>query len=283
MSKKTPRTHTYHAEATALSVDIIQPLIQKIHPQAYLTLPKKGGYLSQRSEGFRVEEVISYRSAYTQVAGNPDPKVGLGWSTLATSVVEGLNVLDVLTADRVVAQISTVHPLEGHVPSISFLGTRFENLRIAGHEVCLHLDLDLFGDKPAGDRPYIGDTGFGERINLQHEAIQTCKTLPPDVSEKYAPQAVSSQGATSVHGSLATVTNVKESYPGTAFGHLIDVPNFGKIYLATLTLEHSEFKKEDGIPRKTLIDFKMLDIQMGCIGSGNINAGCMIVNGSTEP
>jgi len=58
-------------------------------------------------------------------------------------------VLDVLTADRVVGQIITEHPLVGYVPIISFLGTRFENLRIAGHPVELDLDLNILGDKPA--------------------------------------------------------------------------------------------------------------------------------------
>jgi len=272
-----PPTHIFHAEATALSGAIIQPLSQNIYPQAYLKLRDEGGYLSQRSEGFRVEEVISYRSAYTQVAGKLDPKKDLGWSTLATSVVEGLNILDVLTADRVVAQISTVHPLKGHVPSISFLGTRFENLRIAGVNVVLQLDLDLFGAGPAGDRPYIGDAGFDKRISDQHKAILACNTLPSKVSEKYATQPVDAKGATSVYGSLAKDVEG----PRSKFGHMIDVPNFGKIYLATFRLEHSDF--DNGIPKKTLIDFKMLDIEMGCIASGNIGAGGAVVNGSTVP
>ena len=60
-------------------------------------------------------------------------KPGHGWATLTTVVVDDLNVLEVLTADRVVGQIITDYPLEGYVPAVSFLGTRFDNLRIAGH------------------------------------------------------------------------------------------------------------------------------------------------------
>ncbi len=58
--------------------------------------------------------------AYTQVAGNRSTKSGQGWTTLTTSVIEGLNVLDVVTADRVVGQTITEHPLEGYVPSDQF-------------------------------------------------------------------------------------------------------------------------------------------------------------------
>ena len=81
------------------------------------------------------------------MAGNRDVKPGHGFSTITTAVVEDLNVLDVVTADRVVAQISTEHPLVGYVPHITFLGTRFENLRIAGHKVELDLDPDFLGQR----------------------------------------------------------------------------------------------------------------------------------------
>ena len=142
------RHHRYNAEATVLKGQLRLPLVAEIKPQAFAYLPAEGGYFSQRAENFRTEEVISFRSGYTQVAGNRSTKPGEGWSTLTTMAVEGLNVLEVLTADRVVGQIVTDHPLRGHVPSISFLGTRFENLRIAGHPVNLNLNLGILGPTP---------------------------------------------------------------------------------------------------------------------------------------
>jgi hypothetical protein len=142
------RTHDYHAEATILSGHLRLPLAEEIRPQALANLPKEGGYFSQRAEAYRLESVISFRSAYTQVAGNRSTKAGQGWTTLTTTAIEGLNVLDVVTADRIVGQTITEHPLEGYVPTVSFLGTRFENLRIAGHPVDLDLDLDILGAKP---------------------------------------------------------------------------------------------------------------------------------------
>ncbi len=115
------RVHRYHAEASVLEGHLQRPLSQEIKPQAYVKLPEHGGYLAQRAEDYRIEGVLSFRSAYTQVAGNPDVKPGHGLTTLSTSVVEGLNVLDVVTADRVVGQISTEHPIGGYVPHVTFL------------------------------------------------------------------------------------------------------------------------------------------------------------------
>src|SRR5438270_3033918 len=106
MPNPTGRTHTYHAEAGVLHARLQLPLAQDVKPQAFSKLPERGGYLSQHAHNFRVEGVISFRSAYTQVAGNEDVKPGHGFSTITTAVIEHLNVLDVVTADRVVAQIS---------------------------------------------------------------------------------------------------------------------------------------------------------------------------------
>ena len=100
-----------HAEAHALSGHLVLPIKRTIEPQIPLSILPSGGYNSQRAGIFHLEQVISYRSAYTEVAGNKEEKPGHGWSTLATAVIEGLNILEVVTADRVVAQISTEHPL----------------------------------------------------------------------------------------------------------------------------------------------------------------------------
>src|ERR1017187_9369323 len=140
MSEVNERTHIYNAEATVLSGQLDLPVSQKIEPQTNSKLPEKGGYFNQRSDSFQLESVLSFRSAYSHVAGIRSLKPGGGWHTLNTTVVEGLNVMEVLTADRVVGQTITEHPLAGYMPSISFLGTRFENLRIAGHPVELEWD-----------------------------------------------------------------------------------------------------------------------------------------------
>ena len=55
------------------------PLIQEVNPPTSEKLNERGGYLSQHVENYSLGGVVSFRSAYTQVGGNPDTKV---WSRL---------------------------------------------------------------------------------------------------------------------------------------------------------------------------------------------------------
>jgi hypothetical protein len=275
------RYHNYYAEAEALSGNITLPLVQEVKPPTYVKLNERGGYLSQHVDHYQLGGVVSFRSAYTQVGGNPDTKADHGWNTLATSVIEGLNVLDIVTADRIVCQISTDHPLEGYVPTVTFLGTRFENLRIAGHEVKLSIDLDMLGPKPKKDTGYLSDRDFQKRVTAQRERVKGLKNLPSDVAAHFnqAPTAASKPGALN----CSLVNQVEGGYTGRSFGHAIDVPNFGKIYLATLCIEESDFDTPTGAPRKTTITLNMIKMVMGCVGGGYVLAGGGKTNGGTAP
>jgi hypothetical protein len=281
MSETNGRTHTYHAEATILEGQLRLPLTQEIKPQAYAKLPEEGGYLSQRAENYRLEAAISFSSAYTQVAGNRDVKPGHGWATLTTTVIEGLNVLDVLTADRVVGQISTEHPLVGYVPSISFLGTRFENLRIAGHPVELDLDLDIAGSKPENDAAYTTDAALLGRISSQYNRIIGNRDLPPELHERYNRLSSTLGSREAVECSL--VNQATGGYPGQCFGHVITVPNFGKITLGKLTIKHEDFKTGTEVPEKTTVHLTMIGLKLGCAIEGDGKVGSGSTNGQSEP
>src|ERR1019366_6396808 len=98
MSQNQERTHHYNAEATLIEGHLELPLKQLIGRQAHSVLPATGGYISNRiDDNFRVGEVISIRSGFTHVAGNRSDKAHEGSGTVVTYVLEGLNVLDVLT------------------------------------------------------------------------------------------------------------------------------------------------------------------------------------------
>ncbi len=276
-----PRYHDYDAEAVALSGHLRLPLIQEVKPPTFVKLNERGGYLSQHAENYRLGGAVSFRSAYTQVAGNPDTKEGHGWNTLCTAVVEGLNVLDIVTADRIVCQISTDHPPIGYVPTVTFLGTRFENLRIAGHTVKLDLDLNMLGEKPKGDASYTSNRDFIKRVAAQRDRIQGQKNIPPEISTRYnrLPTISAKQGK--IECSL--VNQSEGGFPGRCFGNAIDVPDFGKIYLATLTLEQSDFDGKTGAPKKTTIALNMIEMVMGCVGGGGIVGGGGKTNGTSQP
>lgn len=280
LPEKEERYHIYFAEASALEGELKLPFVQRLSTPTFVKLNEKGGYLSQHTDTFRLGGVISFRSAYTQVAGNRDEKPGHGWNTLSTSVIEGLNVLDVVTADRVVAQMSTDHPLVGYVPTVTFLGTRFENLRISGHPVKLDFEPNIVGPKPANDAPYTTDPGFLDRVRQQYERIRGHQNLPADIAEGYNQLPSSSGNRESIECSL--VNQAEGSYPGRSFGHVIDVPNFGRIYLGVLRIEHSEFNSDD-IPKKTTISLTMIKMKWGCPISGEGGVGSLINNGGGKP
>ena len=274
----TTRKHYYHAEATALSGSLMMPLKQVIDPQASAILLPGGGYLSQKTGDFRLEGVINFKSAHTQVSGMPGVKPGHGPATLTTAVVEGLNILEILTCDRIVAQISTEHPLIGHTPEISFLGTWFENLRIAGHPVHVRLDIGVVGDKPENDGHYLQDPRFKDRIATQCETVRGYNGLPVEARERYTGTANGDDNKKFVEFSLVTQTS--GDFPGTACGHVIHVPNFGTIYLATVKIIH-EINKEK-LPQTT-VELIMIEAKLGCIGDGNVNAGSGKTNGNSGP
>ena len=236
---------------------------------------------SQRAENYRLEGVISFRSAYTQVAGNRSTKPGQGWTTLTTTAIEGLNILDVLTADRIVGQTITEHPLAGYVPSVNFLGTRFENLRIAGHPLSLDLDLNILGSKPADDISYSHDSGVADRTRTQYKRILDDGGLPTQLRERYNQHLSAVGSPEKVECSL--VNRASGGHPGQSFGHLIDIPDFGKIVLGKLTVTSEDYKPGTKVPKRTTIQLTMVDLELGCAVAGGGSLGSGSTNGGTMP
>lgn len=275
------RTHRYHAEATILSGHLHLPVVQKIEPQAHAHLKEEGGYFSERSENYRLESVISIRSAYTHVAGNRGLKPGSGWTTITTTVIEGLNVLEIFTADRIVGQTITDHPAEGYVPSVSFLGSRFENVRIAGHPVEIDVDLGVLGGKPASDAPYTRHEELMERIRKQYQRILRHDQLPSDLGDQYNQLHTTLGKAETLECSL--VNQASGRYPGLSFGHKIRIPDFGEITLGKLTLEHADPHPQLGVPQQTTVRLTMVDFKFGCAIHGHASGGTGSSNGQSAP
>lgn len=240
MAENHARTHYYHADANALG-GVIQSPFEKIIPvQAPLSLPSVGGYASARVEQYRLEEIVSIRSGHTQVSGAPSkkPQKSGAATTLASAVIEGLNVRDVLTADRVVGQISTEHPTHGGPPTVSFTGTTIENLRISGKRVELVFDLDLCAqDEKTPATSCIKNPKFLEKVGQKYDENRP-------------------------HIVCSLVREV-----GGKPGNLIDVPDFGKIYLAELIVDHYSYK------------LTMIRLELGCAVQASMSMASPVVNG----
>src|ERR1700688_4783956 len=179
------KPHYFHAEAHALAGKLSLPFDQEIKKQAFVKLEgsladltdeerAQRNYFSQHAKNFRLEGIVSYAAAHTQVTGHASKKHEGASVTLATSVVENLNVLNVVTADRVVAQISTTHFPNEQTPAVTFLGTHFENLRIARHRAEPYLRLDMASERPAGEDALHVDqgTGFMKGVEAQYKHLK---------------------------------------------------------------------------------------------------------------
>jgi hypothetical protein len=194
MANDTKYTQYFHAEAHALGGNLLLPFKAEIKKQAFVKLAGESddlllegpnqdsagwraqpNYLSQHAKNFRLEGIVSYSAANTQVSGHRSRKHKDAFVTLATAMVEDFNVLNVVTADRMVAQIATTHFPDQYAPEISFLGTHFENLRIARHRCEPLLQLGLAGERPEGkDALYLGKgTKLMQAIEGRYAKLKT--------------------------------------------------------------------------------------------------------------
>src|SRR5271163_1773852 len=141
MSHRPRPSFNFHAEGHAFSAEVRRPVAQHIEALAATSLPTIGGHGHSRLEDFRVPRLISFRAAQTHVSGSfAEEKLA---TTHATTTVEGFNLLDFVTADRITARLTSEHKLgdeEGHIIAI---GSAFENLRIGGYPVKVKLRHDL--------------------------------------------------------------------------------------------------------------------------------------------
>ena len=274
------RTHTYNAHAEILSGKLSVPVAQHIVPQLHAQLPEEGGYFSQRGRKYRLESVISIESSYSHVAGNRNPKRGGGWTTISTTVIEGLNVFEIVNVDRIVGQIITDHPPKGYVPKITFLGTRYENFRIAGYPIAIDLDIKMLGPKPENDAAYTHDAALLERIKGQVEITRPLGDLSEELRDRYN-RLSSSLQSPQEEVECTLVKSITGNFPGTVKGNVIHVPDFGSMVLAKVTIKHEDFNQKT--PKKTTFGLTMIDFHFGCGIGGSGGTGVGSSNGSTVP
>ena len=138
----------YNARAHALSGLITLPFQKEIKPQALLELPESGGHKNTRADPYQLEHVVSFESARCSVVGSYSDDED-AFFTVTTATIEGLDVMGVITADRLVGRVMCRQPYvasktkPGPEPSIVPTGCHFDNLVIAGHPVKVKLHVGV--------------------------------------------------------------------------------------------------------------------------------------------
>jgi len=257
MSPQPFRTFHYHACAHAFSGSFTRPFSQTIDVQASSALPIIGGHGSSRVENFQFREFVSFRKGYTHVSGGHQADDD-SHNTLVTSTVEGLNLLDIVTADRIVARLYSKHLPNKPEGFVSMVGSKFENLRIAGCPVEIKLNTELFERLPTFAKAKEEYDGNGEIRKIAEDPFQngqTLKEIKPD------------------GGILCScVKEMDTACPGVKrVGHCFAVPGFGKIFLGEVLIRHAE---------RTLT---MVRLEIGSAVSGSGTAVQAFSNGRGWP
>lgn len=133
-------------EAFGVSCSIVRPIEGILDSQAASCIFSETGSGSARVEGFDFEGMLSCRAAYSEVGTSFD-ECHNTYTSYSYSVVEGLDVAGMVSADRIVARTVSESPVIGNVEGefrFDITGSYFENLRVAGHRIDLKLSTQIF-------------------------------------------------------------------------------------------------------------------------------------------
>ena len=199
----------FHGHGHALSGEFRHPLWAIIPAQASASLSTIGGIAVAHGENFHFQDFVCFKSAHTHISGKRRRGETETLVTHVSTVVKGLNILGMVTAERIVSRLTSIHSPkepEGHIIAED---SRFEGLKINGEDVKVILRHDLlvkcktFGDLAKG---IAGDKKSGKIVSLDEDRKVAICSLVEKIE-----------------------TRLKGVDPKQ---HLIEVKNFGKIFLA---------------------------------------------------
>ena len=230
----------FHGHGHALSGEFRHPLWAVVPAQASASLSTIGGIAVAHVENFHFQDFVCFKSAHTHISGKRRRgEAGETFVTHASTVVKGLNILGMVKADRIVSRLTSIHKAdepEGHIIAED---SRFEGLVIDREDV---------------------------KVTLRHDLLIKCKTFS-DLAK--SGKMVAHDGKRQV-GICSLVEKIETELKGVK-GHVIEVKNFGKIFLAEVLAYPGT---------RTLT---MLRLELGSPHVADITAGQTITNGQPSP
>jgi hypothetical protein len=264
-----PTSVRFKASAYGAAGVITTPFKEVIETQAPTTLASFGGFGSARREKFQHRDILRFDSAFTMVTGSQTHLDGNEptYSTLAKATIDGLDIMGMVTADRVVAHlVSTFIPSRHVQPAVKLIGSHFVNLKIAGIPVKIHYNLgplDRYHHYDTLKAAYTTDKAvrnlFGDD-HLRHrfaEAPAEVKAFlnPPPEDENKMPH----------FEEVAAASIVKKIVPEDdafeTWGHVTYIEGFGVIRLGEVLI--SEKTRQ----------LSMIQVRLGCPVEGDSSVG----------
>jgi hypothetical protein len=227
----------FHGNAVGAAGRFIAPFDEWIPVQASAALPEIGGVASVRSGKFNYRGIFTFEDASSELIGRYDEQ-DRAYETLVLASVEKLNIMDMITADRIVARLVSIHPDKpDSEPSITPVGSYFENLRIAGYPLMPDLAVDTFaklGTFASLSEGYQKNNEGARDLLGRMWARETRERAPAAVRE-YLPSEPSKGKFDSGKGviSCSLVRDLGVVRGGLVpCGHVIEIEGFGVIRLA---------------------------------------------------
>jgi hypothetical protein len=237
------RREFYHkASAFGLSGKITWPIQETIPVQPSCDLPPEGGFAQKRVVDFNFHDLISFKLARTHVSGSEndeshDGRTVRADNNLSVSVIEGFNLLDVVTVDRIVSRITTRRFHDSREIEIVLIGTRFEGFRISGIELDIVLDTDFYMENPtfAKVQSHLAGLKDARKYDTGETLVSIVKSITPR----------------------------RHSSEFRIDGNTIEIPHIGRLVLAELLV---------GPNSKSL---EMFRFKLGCPtgGDGSVGGG----------
>jgi hypothetical protein len=273
----------FHADANSIGGFLEEPY-RVIPTPCSVALSPTGGSVTDSEKEFTAEEGIKVKFAYTHVSGK---RLALNgpWIQRVVSVVEGLELLGRVSAD-LVAQMFIEQPAKGGGPRrISFAGSKITNLvidkkavtpvfnsRLLPHH---HRDVDAYNQKilfkPEMKWPSLRGYAYTQGLDLLNRV-----DLPDWMQDRFGwietdPCAGVTEG--SIQCSLVDqlVDQIDGLPTGHSYAHCIELPDFGRIFLAEVTV----------LPYAAHLT--MLRAELGCNTTGQFSGASVAVNGTTMP
>ena len=253
------RFYSLRADANSLGGFLEKPLPKIIPTLAPVSLPAVGGIATARSEAFNLDEIVSCSSAYSRVSGTEHHADG-SISILTTAVVEDLNLLEVVTAERVVAQVSISIPAGSSEFQISLTGSRIEGLRLAGRPCQPTLNAKLI---PPGGLPLMWQDVQKAGQSQAKDLIAIFKARGDKDADQWAQKRhgwmTANPPPPADGGKL--LCSLVDGVDGND-GHIVEIPGFGRIFLGELRVSYDS------------VQLVAIRAELGCPVKGKVSICC---------
>jgi hypothetical protein len=245
--------HYYHANASAWGGQLDFPIDVTLPVLAPTSLPSVGGYLQAKHDGFRVDGMISIERAYTEVSGARNPEDG-SFHTRVIAAIEGVNIANVLFADRIAMQLTTNHPPSQYFPTVSFNGTDFVGLRSNQCKLTPELDLSAFRTDGYPKESWLYNPRLREFVRNQSRelAAEAARVADRNIPvfnrllDRHSGEGPNSDRAIADRGNIICTVIKKIQIAGscadtTVVGNTLHVPDFGRVILGELIVDGNSF------------------------------------------